>query len=92
MATGFDEAWRDIAHRIASDDPGFARRVRGWERAARANTIIVFVLLAAAALLLAGGLATYSWFALAAGAVAFVSAFAVDSRHRWRLTRAPRSG
>ena len=69
------------------DDPTFVRRVRRQARAERTNVAIVFALLVATVLLLAAGLATYSWSAFVAGAVAFISAFAVDDRYRRRLAR-----
>lgn len=83
----FDRAFRSIELDLTQDDPTFIRRVRGQARAERGNVAIVFALLVATALLLAAGLATYSWSAFVAGAVAFNAAFAVDDRHRGRLAR-----
>lgn len=80
-------AIRDIELGLVGDDPAFARRLRGQARAQRTNARMVVALLVMAAVLLAAGLATLSWFTLAVGALAFVSAFAVDARHRHRLAR-----
>jgi hypothetical protein len=80
-----DRAIRDIELGLVDEDPDFVRRVRRPARTRRTNVIIVFALLVATTLLLAFGLATYSWFALVAGALAFMGAFAVDDHHRRRL-------
>ena len=82
-----DRAFRYIELDLTHDDPTFVRRVRRQARAERTNVAIVFALLVATVLLLAAGLATYSWSAFVAGAFAFISAFAVDDRHRRRLVR-----
>ncbi|MGD9998247.1 MAG: DUF3040 domain-containing protein [Acidimicrobiia bacterium] len=83
----FDLAFRVGELDLTHDDPTFARRVRRQVRAERTNVVIVFALLVATVLLLAAGLATYSWSAFVAGAVVFISAFAVDDRYRRRLAR-----
>jgi len=83
----FDRAFRYIELELTYDDPTFVRRVRRQARAERTNVAVVFALLVASVLLLAAGLATYSWPAFVAGALAFISAFAVDDRHRRRLVR-----
>lgn len=77
---------RDIEVGLAADDPAFARRLRRPVRAERTSVTIVVALLVATVVLLAAGLATYSWLALVAGGVTFFGAFAVDDRHRRRLT------
>lgn len=84
-----DAAIRTIELGLLDDDPDF---VRGWRRQARAErttVTIVVTLLVATALLLVVGLATYSWFALVAGALAFVGASTVDAHYRRHLGRPP---
>ena len=82
-----ERVFRSIELDLTADDPAFVRRVRRQARAERTNVAIVVALLVATVLLLAAGLATYSWSAFVAGAVAFISAFAVDDRYRRRLAR-----
>ena len=82
-----DRAIHEIELGLAKDDPTFVRRVRRPARAERTNTTIVVVLLVTAAVLLAAGLATYSWFALMAGGLSFAVASLLDDRHRHRLAR-----
>jgi Flp pilus assembly protein TadB len=83
----FELAFRAIELDLTHDDPTFTRRVRRQAGVERTNVAIVFALLVATVLLLAAGLATYSWSVFVAGAVAFISAFAVDDRYRRRRAR-----
>jgi hypothetical protein len=82
-----DRAIHEIELGLAQDDPTFVRRVRRQARAERANAIIVVLLIVAAGVLLAAGLATYSWFALMAGGLSFAVASVLDDRHRRRVAR-----
>ena len=84
-----DRAIRAIELGLVEDDPNFVRDLRRRARGERINMTIVFALLVGAILMLASGLATYSWFALVAGGLAFVGAFAVDDRYRRRARRSP---
>lgn len=71
-----------IEQALRRDDPAFVRRMRRVQRADRANAVTIVSFLVAAAVLLAIGLATRSWFVWLAGGVVFVAAFAVDEGYR----------
>ena len=77
---------RDIEHGLGQEDPDFVRRTRG--RADFTHGAKVVVYLVATVILLAVGLASLSWFAFVAGALAFVAASVMDDRYR--RTRRPR--
>lgn len=83
----FDGALADIERGMANDDPAFVRRLQRLKRADDANAATIFALLLLSVVLLAVGLATISWLPWIAGALAFITAFAVDDRCR-RWTRA----
>jgi hypothetical protein len=79
----------EIEQALESDDPALVRRVQALRRAERATAITVVTLLAGGAVLLTMGLATLSWIAWCAGAIALLAAAAVDERQKRVLQRTP---
>jgi hypothetical protein len=79
-----------IERELRSEDPAFVRRVHAIRRAEVANAFTVVALLASGAVLLAVGLATFSWAVWCAGVVALLASIAVDERHKRVLRRSPR--
>ena len=85
-----DEAIRGIELALAQEDPEFVAHMRKLEKATQVNAIAVISLLAVSAVLLIAGLATLTYTTWAAGALAFIGAFAVD--HRYQRVCGPRHG
>lgn len=83
------EAVEEVERGLARDDPEFVRRFRNHCRAEVATAMLVFLLLAAGAVFLTIGLATVSWPAWIAGALAFVGSFGVNSLHERAVERNP---
>lgn len=79
----------ELEEALQSEDPAFVRRFHGIRRADAATAIVMVTLLASGAVLMAVGLATLSWIAWCAGAVALLAAVAVDGHHKRVLQRSP---
>lgn len=77
----------EVEQGVAHDDPAFTKRFRALHRAEIATVVTVFVLLALGTMLLAVGLATFSWPTWIAGVLSFVASFAVDEHHKRTLRR-----
>ena len=73
-----DRAIQEIEFALAHDDPDFVWRMRRPARAKSSNAATIVLFLVATVVLLAMGLATYSWYPSVAGALTFLAAFAVD--------------
>lgn len=74
-----DHEIKQIERRLLVDDPQFVRHMRNLRRREAAHTIIVFVCLAAGAVLFTIGLATLSTVAWLLGAASLMTAVVADS-------------
>jgi hypothetical protein len=75
------EAIEEVERGLARDDPAFVRGIEDRWRVENAVLLAVGVLLAAGAVLLTVGLATFSWPVWVAGLLAFLGALAVNALH-----------
>jgi hypothetical protein len=79
------EAISELERALADEDPAFVTRVRRLQRGDTINIIVVFVLLAAGAVLLTVGLSLAALIPWLAGGASLVSAVLVDDHHRRTL-------
>lgn len=77
----------NIERELAAEDPAFLRRLRTVERRDAFHVTVVFLLLAAGAVLLTVGLSTFSAVAWYLGASALVASVLVDAAYQCRLRR-----
>jgi hypothetical protein len=82
-----DRVIDQIERALQTDAPALVRQFDVARRADDRNTIAVAGLLVIAVVLMTVGFATYSWFAWAAGATAFVASTAVDQRFKRNARR-----
>jgi hypothetical protein len=79
------EAISELERALAAEDPAFVTRVRRLQRGDSINVIVVFVLLAAGAVLLTVGVSLTALIPWLAGVASLVSAVLVDDHHKRTL-------
>ncbi|MFP5488408.1 MAG: DUF3040 domain-containing protein [Acidimicrobiia bacterium] len=86
-----DHRIEEIEHELLRDDPTLKERFVTLDPVVRRHDATVSTLLVASTVFLMIGLATTSLVAWLVGAVSFVAAFSVDTRHERRLRALRRS-
>jgi hypothetical protein len=77
-----NEALGEIERALIAEDPAFATRVRTTCRREAVHVVVVFVLLAAGAVLLTVGFATAEFLPWSLGVAALLAAVLIDDHHR----------
>ena len=77
-----NEALGEIERALLAEDPAFAHRVNGTRRREAIHVLVVFVLLAAGAVLLTVGFATNAFVPWSLGVAALLAAVLIDDHHR----------
>ena len=77
-----NQAIEGIERALLAEDPAFAHRVNGARRREAIHVVVVFVLLAAGAVLLTVGFATNEFVPWSIGVAALLAAVLIDDHHR----------